>query len=98
VTNIKTLPQDHSVRTVQKALSQISEPQGASGLGNASQRVLIEALPPVLVPHLNRVRYGAAAGGITKIGKAIRSGPELEISLGTIITSSQQLRLSKNTP
>jgi hypothetical protein len=58
----------------------------ASGLGNASQQVLIEALPPVLVLHLNRVRYDAAAGGITKIGKSIQFAPELEIPLGTIFT------------
>jgi len=58
----------------------------ASGLGNASQQVLIEALPPVLILHLNRVRYDASAGGITKIGKSIRLAPELEIPLGTIFT------------
>jgi ubiquitin carboxyl-terminal hydrolase 10 len=55
-----------------------------SGFGNASQQVLIEVLPPVLVLHLNRVRYDAAAGGITKIGKFIQFAPELEIPLGTI--------------
>ncbi len=48
--------------------------------------MLIEALPPVLVLHLNRVRYDAAAGGITKIKKSIRFGPDLEIPLGTIFT------------
>jgi ubiquitin carboxyl-terminal hydrolase 10 len=45
----------------------------ASGLGNASQQVFIEALPSVPVLHLNRVRYDVAAGGITKIGKFIQS-------------------------
>jgi hypothetical protein len=59
---------------------------GASGLGNASQQVLIEALPPVLVLHLNRVRYDAAAGGLMKIGKSIQFGPDLEIPLGTIFS------------
>ena len=58
----------------------------ASGLGNASRQVLIEALPPVLVLHLNRVQYDTAAGGITKIGKTIQFAPELEIPLGTIFT------------
>jgi ubiquitin carboxyl-terminal hydrolase 10 len=51
-------------------------------LGNASQQVLVNALPPVLVLHLNRVQYDAAAGGITKIGKSIQFGPELKIPLG----------------
>ena len=59
---------------------------GTSGLSNASQQVLIEALPPVLVLHLDRVRYDATAGGIMKIGKFIQLAPELEIPLGTIFT------------
>ena len=58
----------------------------ASGLGNTSQQVLIEMLPPVLVLHLNRVRYDEAAGGITKIGKSIQFAPELDIPPGTIFT------------
>ena len=49
--------------------------------------MLIEVLPPVLVLHINRVRYDPAAGGIRKIGKSIRFGPDLEIPLGTIFTS-----------
>jgi hypothetical protein len=55
-------------------------------LGNASQQVLIEALPHVLVLHLNRVRYDATVGGIRKIGKFIQFAPELEVPLGTIFT------------
>ena len=57
---------------------------GPSGLSDVSQQMLIEALPPVLVLHLNRVRYDATAGGLMKIGKSIRFGPELEIPLGTV--------------
>jgi hypothetical protein len=59
---------------------------GTSDLGNASQQVLIEALPPVLVLHLNRVGYDVVAGGIMKIGKSIQFAPELEIPIGTIFT------------
>ncbi|KAI0264534.1 hypothetical protein BGY98DRAFT_1192135 [Russula aff. rugulosa BPL654] len=70
-----------------------SQPQsvqvGASGLGNASQQVLIEALPPVLVLHLNRVRYDAAAGGLMKIGKSIQFGPDLEIPLDIMVPNAQ---------
>ncbi|KAI0267937.1 hypothetical protein BGY98DRAFT_925384, partial [Russula aff. rugulosa BPL654] len=84
-----------SIRTVQDALAHISQPQSGeqvseSGLGNAIQQVLIEALPPVLVLHLNRVRYDAAAGGITKIGKFIQFGPELEIPLDVMVPTSQR--------
>ncbi|KAI0265024.1 hypothetical protein BGY98DRAFT_1181644 [Russula aff. rugulosa BPL654] len=78
--------QHDSIRTVQDALAYISQPQSgeqisASGSGSASQQVLIEALPPILVLHLDRVRYDVAAGGITKIGKSIQLAPELEIPL-----------------
>ncbi|KAN0105390.1 putative ubiquitin carboxyl-terminal hydrolase 3 [Russula decolorans] len=86
--------QHDSIRTVQDALAPISQSQfvqiSASGLGNASQQVLIEALPPVLVLHLNRVRYDAAAGGITKIGKSIQFAPELEISLDIMVPNAQR--------
>ena len=58
----------------------------ASGLGNANQQVLIEVPPPVLVLHLDRFRYDAAAGGIMKIRKPIYFTPELEIPLGMIFT------------
>jgi hypothetical protein len=94
--------QHDSIRTVQDALAYISQPQSgeqisASGLGNASQQVLVEALPPVLVLHLNRVRYDAAAGSITKIGKSIQLAPELEIPLGTISTFLAPAAEAKNT-
>jgi len=86
--------QHDSIRTVQDALAPISQSQfaqiSASGLGNASQQVLIEALPPVLVLHLNRVRYDAAAGGITKIGKSIQFAPELEIPLEIMVPNAQR--------
>ena len=48
--------------------------------------MLIEALPRVLVLHINRVRYDATAGGLMKIGKSIQFGPELQIPLGTIFS------------
>jgi hypothetical protein len=50
----------------------------------ASQQVLFEALPPVLVLQLERFLYDAAADGMTKISKPIRFPPELEFPLGTI--------------
>jgi ubiquitin carboxyl-terminal hydrolase 10 len=55
-------------------------------LRDARQQMLISALPPVLVLHLNRVRYDAAAGGLIKIGKSIQFGPDLKISPGTIFS------------
>ena len=48
--------------------------------------MLIEALPPVLVLHLKRFRYDAAAGGVIKIGKPVQFPSQLEIPLGMIFT------------
>ncbi|KAI0264781.1 hypothetical protein BGY98DRAFT_1181764 [Russula aff. rugulosa BPL654] len=76
-------PSQHLTTAVRRAIS-------ASGLGNASQQVFIQPLPPVLVLHLNRFRYDAAAGGITKIGKSIQFGPELEIPLDIMVPTSQR--------
>jgi hypothetical protein len=52
-----------------------------SGLSNASQQILIEALPPVLVLHLKRFQYDAAAGGIIKIRKPVRRSVRISYSL-----------------
>jgi ubiquitin carboxyl-terminal hydrolase 10 len=64
----------------------VSQPQsvedGPSGFADASQQMLIEALPPVLVLHLKRFQYDAAAGGVIKIGKAVQFSSEIEIPFG----------------
>jgi ubiquitin carboxyl-terminal hydrolase 10 len=79
-----------SVKAIEDALGRISHPQpvqiGPSGGGEASQQVLIEALPPVLVLHLKRFLYDVAADGVVKIGKPVRFAPELEIPLGMIFS------------
>jgi ubiquitin C-terminal hydrolase len=55
---------------------------GPSDSSAASQQVLIEVLPPVLVIHLKRFLYDPAAGGVIKIDKPVQFTPELEIPLG----------------
>jgi ubiquitin carboxyl-terminal hydrolase 10 len=59
---------------------------GRAGSSEASQQVLLEALPPVLVLHLERFLYDATADGINKINKPVRFAPELEIPPGTILS------------
>jgi ubiquitin carboxyl-terminal hydrolase 10 len=63
-----------------------------SSSGEVSQQVLLEALPPVLVLHLERFLYDVAADGMIKISKSIKKpilfAPELEIPLGTIFLFS----------
>jgi ubiquitin carboxyl-terminal hydrolase 10 len=70
---------------------------GASGSSDsdANQQMLIEALPPVLVLHLKRFRYDAAAGGIIKISKHVQFSPELDIPSGAPFSFKplRQLRL-----
>jgi ubiquitin carboxyl-terminal hydrolase 10 len=53
------------------------------GAVDASQQVLIEALPPVLVLHVKRFYYDTAVGGVVKVGKPIKFGAELDVGTGT---------------
>ena len=57
---------------------------GQSISRGTSKQVQIEALPPVLVLHLERFLYDAAVNGIVKISKPVQFAPELEIPPGTI--------------
>ena len=70
---------------------------GQSGSSEASQQVLLEALPSILVLHLERFLYDAAMDGSNKISKFVQFAPELEIPLGTIFSFvSSMLSESKN--
>jgi ubiquitin carboxyl-terminal hydrolase 10 len=59
---------------------------GQSSSSKASQQVLLEVLPPILVLHLERFLYDVAADGIVKIGKPVQFAPGLEIPLGTMFS------------
>jgi ubiquitin carboxyl-terminal hydrolase 10 len=90
VTDIETLQKHDSVHAIEDALGRMSHLQpvelGPSGISDASQQVLIEVLPPVLVLHLKRFLYDVAAGGVVKISKHVQFAPDLEIPLGTIFS------------
>lgn len=49
---------------------------------DANQKVLVEALPPVLVLHVKRFWYDVTVGGVVKVMKQVRFEPELEIGSG----------------
>jgi hypothetical protein len=49
--------------------------------------VLIEALPPVLIVHLNRFHYDTVAAGVVKNHKHVQFSPELDIPPGTFFFS-----------
>jgi ubiquitin carboxyl-terminal hydrolase 10 len=90
VTNIGPLQKHDSVHDIENALARISHllpvELSSSGSSEASQQVLIEALPPVLVLHIKRFLYDVAADSIVKINKPVQFAPELEIPLGTILS------------
>lgn len=81
--------QPESVHTIKDALARISIPQSVQVTNSttrvpveASQQILIEALPRILVLHLKRFLYDVDAKGVVKLGKMVEFGPELEIGGG----------------
>jgi hypothetical protein len=82
--------QRDQIHTIQDALSFISHPQSVQMthparpgiVVDASQQILIEALPPILVLHVKRFCYDKEVGGVVKVGKQIAFGPELDIGSG----------------
>ena len=87
----KPFTQPDSVHTIEDALALVSQPcslsiqvvQSSSSSNEATQQVLLEALPPILVLHLERFVYDVATESINKITKPVQFGSELEIPLGT---------------
>ena len=81
-----SLQKHDSMHTIEDAIECISHLQpvqlGPSGFSMAGQQVLIEFLPPILVLHLKRFLYDAAADSIVKINKPVLFAPELEIPAG----------------
>ena len=57
-----------------------------SNSSDANQQVDLEALPSILVLHLERFFHDAATDGVNKISKFVQFAPELEIPLGTIFS------------
>jgi ubiquitin carboxyl-terminal hydrolase 10 len=57
---------------------------------DASQQVLIETLPLILVLHMKRFLYDTKANGVIKIGKQVPFGPELEIQPDIIAPAARK--------
>ncbi|KAN0116018.1 putative ubiquitin carboxyl-terminal hydrolase 3 [Russula decolorans] len=83
-----------SVHTIQDAFAHISQLQpmqaDQSSSSGASKQMQIEALPPVLVLHLERFPYDTATNGIVKISKPVQFAPELEIPLEIMAPVSEK--------
>ncbi|KAF9267621.1 cysteine proteinase [Marasmius fiardii PR-910] len=92
--------QAESIHSIEDALSHISEPETIQrshptlpgSTIDASQQVLIESLPPVLVVHLKRFCYDINVGGVMKVGKQVTFQDELIIG-GDVLTPTAR---SKN--
>lgn len=61
---------------------QVTHPSRPGVSVEASQQVLIDALPQILVIHLKRFCYDTTVGGVVKVGKQVRFGAELDIGAG----------------
>lgn len=82
--------QPENVKSLRDALQHISQPQPVQisiptrpgAILDATQQVLIEALPPVLILHMKRFLYDTNVRDVVKLGKQVSFSPELEISPG----------------
>ena len=61
---------------------QVVQSSSSSSWNEATQEVLLKALPQILVLHLDRFVYDVAMESINRIRKPVQFGPELEIPLG----------------
>ncbi|KAJ3570230.1 hypothetical protein NP233_g4540 [Leucocoprinus birnbaumii] len=95
--------QRDSIHTIQDALAHITHPQpiqmthpSKPGITiDASQRVLIDSLPPVLVLHVKRFCYDTTVGGVVKVMKQVRFDPELEIGSDMMAPSGKRAQPTK---
>jgi ubiquitin carboxyl-terminal hydrolase 10 len=93
---IDCFKQREQIHTIREALSYISTPQSVSMAHHtrpgitieASQQILIEALPPILVLHLKRFSYDKNVADVVKEGKQVAFGEELEVGGGQFRPSS----------
>lgn len=82
--------QREQVESIEDALRYISHPQTVQmssvtkggAVVDASQQVLVDSFPPILVLHLKRFLYDTTAKDVVKVHKQVSYGPELEIPSG----------------
>ncbi|KAJ7792837.1 hypothetical protein B0H14DRAFT_3115102 [Mycena olivaceomarginata] len=69
---------------------QVSHPSRPGIVVNASQQILIDALPPILILHVKRFCYDTAVGGVVKVGKRLAFGPELEVGNDVLVPTARK--------
>ncbi|KAJ7895001.1 hypothetical protein B0H14DRAFT_3854218 [Mycena olivaceomarginata] len=67
---------------------QMSHPSRPGIIVNASQRILIVALPPILILHVKRFCYDTAVGGVVKVGRRVAFGSELEVENDVLVPTA----------
>ena len=78
------------MNTIEDALRYISHPQTVqvssvtkgNAVVEATQQVMMDSFPPVLVLHLKRFHYDTTIKDVKKVHKQVNYGPELEIPSG----------------
>ncbi|KAJ7827322.1 hypothetical protein B0H14DRAFT_3088382 [Mycena olivaceomarginata] len=86
------------IHTIADALALISHPQTVQMshpsrpgiVVDASQQILIDALPPILILHVKRFCYDTAVGGVVKVGKRVVFGPELEVGNDVLVLTARK--------
>ncbi|KAJ7304688.1 hypothetical protein DFH08DRAFT_51150 [Mycena albidolilacea] len=90
--------QRDGIHTIADALALISHPQTVQMshpsrpgiVVDASQQILIDALPPILILHVKRFCYDTAVGGVVKVGKRVAFGPELEVGNDVLVPTARK--------
>ncbi|KAJ6462440.1 hypothetical protein C8R45DRAFT_1026783 [Mycena sanguinolenta] len=90
--------QREGIHTVADALAlishpqtvQVSQPSRPGIVVDASQQILIDALPPILILHVKRFCYDTAVGGVVKVGKRVAFGPELEVGNDVMVPTARK--------
>ncbi|KAJ7729490.1 hypothetical protein B0H14DRAFT_2479923 [Mycena olivaceomarginata] len=90
--------QRDGIHTIADALALISHPQTVQMshpsrpgiVVDASQQILIDALPPILILHVKRFCYDTEVGGVVKVGKRVAFGPELEVGNDVLVPTARK--------
>ncbi|KAJ7788597.1 hypothetical protein B0H14DRAFT_3503990 [Mycena olivaceomarginata] len=90
--------QRDGIHTMADALALISHPQTVQMshpsrpgiVVDASQQILIDALPPILILHVKRFCYDTAVGGVVKVGKRVAFGPELKVGNDVLVPTARK--------
>ncbi|KAJ7858804.1 hypothetical protein B0H14DRAFT_3447012 [Mycena olivaceomarginata] len=86
------------IHTIADALALISHPQTVQMsrpsrpgiVVDASQQILIDALPPILILHVKRFCYDMVVGGVVEVGKRVAFGPELEVGNDVLVPTARK--------